>query len=837
VTPTHGGNTGNVTVQLLGTGFQTGAIIKLTASGPDLSPTKSAVLDVGVATATFDLTGATPGVRNIVITNPVGTSATLMGGFTVEQGGSPILTVDIIGRDTIRFGSSQQYYAVIQNHGTIDAANVAAFVNQTIGSNFVAPSVQGFLGPVSAISAVTVPLTALGPPNGSPTNCSSVNSGAHLMRPNDSCADLEAAKAASEAYLNTLYALQLGTALLEFASVLPVPQGIGLCLNPSNAFSKTLCDVLEGTSAILDGAIDAAENAEDATCAVARAKGCPLNCQNPSDIVNLGIISKALNSLVEQLKPLFDLAQIPVDQVKALDDQVALFQTQALALPSKLTFPTQPQPQPPTTLTLDASASKQVCGVGSQDPNAKSGQLGAGSSRFVQGVVPIGYSIEFENVASASAATQAVTVTDTLNTNLDLATLTLGLITFPHKAISPPSIPLLFSSFTTTVDLRPYTNLLVKITASLNPSTGVLTWTFQSLDPATNQPPTDPLAGFLPPGAEGSVFFTAMPKSTVTTGTVIQNTASIIFDVNAPISTPTWTNTIDNTKPTSHVNPLAATQTTVSFAVSWTGSDIGAGIQDYTVYSSDNGGPFTAWQQNVTGTSALFTGVAGHTYGFYTLSRDLVGNIEGAKSSAEAITRIVADTTPPVIVPHVTGTVGNNGWYRSNVTVTWSVSDPESGIASSTGCTSSTLTADTAGTTLTCSASNGAGLSSSVPVTIKIDRTPPVVSGMPAANCSLWPPNGKLVQVAVVTAADALSGLAPGSFTVTGTSNEPSSDTKNPEIVVTPNGSGGFVVQLQADRLGTGTGRIYTLTATANDLAGNAATTTATCTVPHDQGQ
>jgi hypothetical protein len=107
---------------------------------------------------------------------------------------------------------------------------------------------------------------------------------------------------------------------------------------------------------------------------------------------------------------------------------------------------------------------------------------------------------------------------------------------------------------------------------------------------------------------------------------------------------------------------------------------------------------------------------------------------------------------------------------------------------------------------------------------------------MPVAGCTLWPPNHKLVTVATVTAADLLSGLAPGSFKVTGTSNEPI-DPNDPAILITPNGSGGFVVQLQADRLGTGTGRIYTLTATANDLAGNTATTTATCTVPHDQSQ
>jgi hypothetical protein len=85
----------------------------------------------------------------------------------------------------------------------------------------------------------------------------------------------------------------------------------------------------------------------------------------------------------------------------------------------------------------------------------------------------------------------------------------------------------------------------------------------------------------------------------------------------------------------------------------------------------------------------------------------------------------------------------------------------------------------------------------------------------------------KLVQVATVTAGDALSGLAPGSFKVTATSNDPA----NGQVVIT-GGSSQFIVQLDADK-----NQIYTLTATASELAGNIATRQATCIVPHDQGK
>jgi len=285
--------------------------------------------------------------------------------------------------------------------------------------------------------------------------------------------------------------------------------------------------------------------------------------------------------------------------------------------------------------------------------------------------------------------------------------------------------------------------------------------------------------------------------------------------------------------PTSFATSTATQVNTSSFTVSWGGSGPVSGAFTFDVFVSDNGGPFTLFKTATMATSAMFTGQAQHTYGFFSIATDAAGNKEPMKTSADFVVTIV-DVTGPVITPQITGTLGNNGWYRSAVTVNWSVSDPESGIASSTGCTPTTLTGDTAGVTLTCAASNAVGLSTSVPITIKIDKTPPAISGMPAAGCSLWPPNFRLVQVATVTATDVLSGLAPGSLNVTGISNEPSSDPSDPEIVITPNGSGGFTVQLQAARLGTGNGRIYTLTATAIDIAGNSVTATATCTVPHD---
>src|SRR5205807_2077507 len=102
------------------------------------------------------------------------------------------------------------------------------------------------------------------------------------------------------------------------------------------------------------------------------------------------------------------------------------------------------------------------------------------------------------------------------------------------------------------------------------------------------------------------------------------------------------------------------------------GTDLGAGIGDFTIYSSDNGGASTPWLQNTPSTEAPFTGVAGHQYSFYSIARDLTGNLEDPKTLGEATTAIggadlsITMTASPN--PIVTGsdltyslTVTNNG--------------------------------------------------------------------------------------------------------------------------------------------------------------------------------
>lgn len=85
------------------------------------------------------------------------------------------------------------------------------------------------------------------------------------------------------------------------------------------------------------------------------------------------------------------------------------------------------------------------------------------------------------------------------------------------------------------------------------------------------------------------------------------------------------------------------------------------------------------------------------------------------------------DPTPPAITPVINGTLGDNGWHRSNVTVSWTVTDPESPIVED-DCRTRTQTQDTTGVPFSCWARNAAGLTGSYTVVIKVDATPPAVS-------------------------------------------------------------------------------------------------------------
>ena len=434
----------------------------------------------------------------------------------------------------------------------------------------------------------------------------------------------------------------------------------------------------------------------------------------------------------------------------------------------------------------DIQQAENVEYLASGDPNELEGPFGTGGARWVSGRQPLNYAVFFENEATASAPAHKVVVTTTLDPNADLSTVGLTGISVPgiQVPIPPTFVPAGgLNETTTNVDLRPSQNLLINIDAQLEPTNRVLTWTFTSIDATTGLPPSDPTVGFLAPGSAGSAFFTVRARQSLPTGTKISDQATVVFDSNPPISTQTWMNTLDNTPPVSHVSALPTTTSSTIFTVQWTGTDVGGGIQDYTVYVSDNGGAFITFRPSTSETSATYSGEAGHTYGFYSIARDLVGNVEGAKSAAEATTQVVqgvVDNIPPITTASISPLANPAGWNNSNVVVSLNSTDNAAGsgvkqitylasggqtVGSTTvGSSLASFTISTEGiTTITFLATDNAdNVESAKTLTVSIDKTPPNITGAraPALNASGW--NNSAVTVSF-QCADSLSGLAPGS--------------------------------------------------------------------------
>ncbi len=225
----------------------------------------------------------------------------------------------------------------------------------------------------------------------------------------------------------------------------------------------------------------------------------------------------------------------------------------------------------------------------------------------------------------------------------------------------------------------------------------------------------------------------------------------------------------------------------------------------------------------------------------------------------------VAPTSALVNLPSPTG---DNGWWTGPVTVTLSASDNRfgSGVAgvqystdggstwldaAPTGALAVpdapygadgapeyafTLTADGVYDVLIRATDNAGNVETphALPA-IRIDGTPPV-SAPSVDVSSLWPPNGRTVEVTVSgTITDSLSGVDPGGATYSVSDSEGQISLGGP-LTLGADGSYRFQVPLVASRAGGDlAGRIYTITITDADLAGNVGHWSVTVVVPHDQ--
>ncbi len=319
--------------------------------------------------------------------------------------------------------------------------------------------------------------------------------------------------------------------------------------------------------------------------------------------------------------------------------------------------------------------------VGAVDPNHLLGPGGYGIPNYVAGDSVLPYRIEFENYGPgtieasgspapaerwATAPAQRIELTSTLEPDLDLSTFRLTGFGFGDVfEVAPDGTQNHDAIVNITID---GVSFEVWFESRIDFATRTLRFVFQSMDPGTGLPP-EVMVGLLPPEdgtgrGKGFVTYTIDPVAGLPTGTEIRNIALIRFDVNDviatnqidPLAPQLGTDpekealvTIDAGNPTSMVDPLPPTVNAAAFTVRWSGADDagGAGIESYTVYVSDNGTDYVPWLLHTALTEAEFIGEDGHTYAFFSVARDHVGNVEADPASADTTTQVVLDTAAP----------------------------------------------------------------------------------------------------------------------------------------------------------------------------------------------
>ena len=323
-----------------------------------------------------------------------------------------------------------------------------------------------------------------------------------------------------------------------------------------------------------------------------------------------------------------------------------------------------PDPGPEPSLT---SSSEVIL---PNDPNNILGPSGSGADQiaddpetqpfrfdgFVRPTGLLGYTILFENKPSASAPAQQVIVTQTLDADLDISTFRFGSFGWGDFKVTAPA-DASGTTFHQRVDATATLGIFVDVDATLNVNTHELRVVFTSLDATTLDLPLDPFAGFLPanitpPEGDGFVTYRVEPKADLPNRTRIDGLATIIFDTEAAINTPLIHNLIDSAAPVSNITPFArATTSRNVFRVNWTASDDagGSGLADVGIYYTDNDGPLQALIVATAGGDFRFGGETGHTYKFFSIAHDEVGNTEAfAQANPDATISVIAPTLLPV---------------------------------------------------------------------------------------------------------------------------------------------------------------------------------------------
>lgn len=276
------------------------------------------------------------------------------------------------------------------------------------------------------------------------------------------------------------------------------------------------------------------------------------------------------------------------------------------------------------------------------DPNEITGYTSvSGSEHIPIDAGQINYRIEFENdPAIANSSAHTIVVEQTFDPSVyDTSTFKPNDIILSGDKVASAADR---QNFVETFDLRPEINVIGEAKLEYDPAVGKARWTLSSLDPLTLEPTDHVMQGILPVNNDdgvgiGSVAYSIALNPSLADGAAVDAKASIIFDYNNAIETPTWHNVTDFTRPVSYVADMIETAPG-EVEMRFDGSDTGSGLWRYDLYCrlGDDGEwtlvegmleePFYSMKLN-----------SGYKYSFATVATDGAGNREEKELVAEYI--------------------------------------------------------------------------------------------------------------------------------------------------------------------------------------------------------
>lgn len=623
------GNTGDASILVYGGGFDKNA--KVWLDGPEKIDADTSYIErLDAVFAKFDLRGKPVGVYDVYVQFPGDTVMSLKSSFTITQGTEPKPYVDIVGRNRILFKRWQSYQMNIGNTGNVDASGVTLFfiVSNADQLELEFVNLDIAMSPDTSMNSLrylldSIPLSYhLDTLNGKPFDgnlyifyipsipANSSNSLELRVKTNQT---FQMYAWMNEPYFQSPFDDAVAECISDVMKWYVAEKGLDIALKwiPGAGCLKNIGKEAYGTmSRVIERKIGKDENGERyknwkdwawgwgnwAVDLTAIGVKCAMDVFPPTQYVKA-----AVETAIELNKIKKDIIKL-----KGADEKCK----KKFAHLSK--------------------KGQQIDAVSSFDPNEMVGPSGYTDKVYTKNDGRYNYVVYFENKSTATAPAQEVIVLDTLDkTKFDFSSFSFGSFGFSGKSYTPLTG---LKQLTLNIDSILQADAIVRMNAKFDTATGIISWQFITLDRKTGDYPEDPDVGFLPPNktspqGEGFVSFNILLLQSLNNNDSIKNQANIYFDMNDPILTNNYLNSLDLQKPESQITGIYYTEEPNYYRMAIQGIDKESGISHYLIYASEDNGeylPISSTNQ----TYLFFHAEAGKVYKFYSVAVDSVGNIE-----------------------------------------------------------------------------------------------------------------------------------------------------------------------------------------------------------------